>query len=115
MARAVGILLVAILACSGPLLVAAFSRCQYVYEYFSYCLDFLVGYQPLVTRRCCNHVKKLNFIASHMLGPRLICRCIEAMVKGMDPPLIAYNIYALPFQCSTHLSFPISSSMDCSK
>lgn len=116
MARAIGFLLSLILAInSAPFPVAAFSRCEYVYEYFSYCLDFLVGYQPLVTKRCCNHVEKLNFIAQNLLGPRLICECIEAMVRGMDPLLIEYNIYALPFQCSTHLSFPISSSMDCTK
>ncbi|KAK4786686.1 hypothetical protein SAY86_010519 [Trapa natans] len=112
------LLVVAILAtCWGQWLPAAvaFNRCQYVYEYFSYCIDFLVGCQLVVPRQCCSHVRKLNFLAKHMLGPRLICNCIEAMVKGMEPPLIAYNIYALTLECSIHLSFPISSSMDCSK
>ncbi|XP_031394145.1 non-specific lipid-transfer protein 13-like [Punica granatum] len=114
MASVIGLLLIVILAGLVSPPVDAFTRCEYVYDYFPYCLDFLVGYRALATTRCCNHVKKLNFLAKHLLGPRLICECIEAMVRGMDPPLIAYNIDALPYQCSTQLSFPISSSMDCS-
>ncbi|KAJ0112418.1 hypothetical protein Patl1_02298 [Pistacia atlantica] len=37
------------------------------------------------------------------------------MVREMQPPLQASRIRQLPYQCNTHLSFPISESMDCSK
>ncbi|KFK36013.1 hypothetical protein AALP_AA4G066700 [Arabis alpina] len=36
------------------------------------------------------------------------------MTRGYTPPMLADKIQELPLLCNTHLSFPISSSMDCS-
>lgn len=89
--------------------------CEVVYDYFPYCLSFLMGYYPKPGKRCCDHINKLNILAKHRLGPVFICGCIEAMVKATNPPLLASRIHDLPLHCNTHLSFPISESMDCTK
>ncbi|GMY13833.1 non-specific lipid-transfer protein 13-like [Fagus crenata] len=41
--------------------------------------------------------------------------CLDFLdtVKGLQPPVIASNIQALPSKCHTNLSFPISESIDC--
>lgn len=91
-------------------------ECDIVFNSFPYCLDFLMGLSYKPSPKCCNHVKKLNIIAKHKKGnARRFCYCIEAMVKGTRPPILASRINQLPKKCNTHLSFPISSSMDCSK
>ncbi|KAF8043324.1 hypothetical protein BT93_A1612 [Corymbia citriodora subsp. variegata] len=97
---------------------AAASRhrtCQYVDEYFPDCFDYLVGYYTIPPQECCRGVGVLNYMAHHLMRPHVICRCIEAMVKGFKPQLMASRIEALPEYCGTHLSFPISVSMDCSR
>ncbi|XP_054817142.1 non-specific lipid-transfer protein 13-like [Prosopis cineraria] len=93
-----------------------YSTCERIFEYFNYCLEFLVGDPAFENppKRCCSHVEKLNILAHHRTGPRKICWCIQLMVKGIAPPLIPYKIDDLPVLCGTHLSFPISDSMDCS-
>jgi hypothetical protein len=92
-----------------------FSVCERVYEYFPYCLDFLVGFTSKPIKRCCTHIEKLNILAEHRTSPQAICYCIQYSVKGTQPPLIPSCIQSLPIMCHTHLSFPISDSMDCSK
>ncbi|TKY48863.1 Non-specific lipid-transfer protein 13 [Spatholobus suberectus] len=96
---------------------ATFSACERIFEYFPYCLEFLVGDPNYVrpSRRCCQHVVKLNILAHHRTGPRTICWCIQVMVKGMTPALDPSKIQDLPLMCNTTLSFPISDSMDCSR
>ena len=92
-----------------------FSVCERVYEYFPYCLDFLVGFTSKPIKRCCTHIEKLNILAEHRTGPQAICYCIQYSVKGTQPPFIPSRIQSLPIMRHTHLSFPISDSMDCSK
>ncbi|KAF7822990.1 non-specific lipid-transfer protein 13-like [Senna tora] len=96
---------------------ASVSACERIFEYFTYCLGFLTESpnddEP--SRRCCNHIEKLNILAKHRVGPRHICWCIQVRVKGHTPSLVPSRIYDLPYLCNTHLSFPISDSMDCSK
>nr|KYP53395.1 Non-specific lipid-transfer protein 13 [Cajanus cajan] len=95
-----------------------FSACEPVFEYFPYCLEFLMGDPnfPVPSTRCCKHVAKLNTLAhSNRTGPRTICWCIEVMVRGMTPAMEPSKIQDLPLMCNTTLSFPISDSMDCSK
>ena len=89
--------------------------CEPVFEYFPDCLAFLVGFYYVPTKICCRHVEKLNKLAKHGLGPQTICFCIQASVKGTQPRLLASRINSLPIMCHTHLSFPISDSMDCNK
>ncbi|XP_006281881.2 non-specific lipid-transfer protein 13 [Capsella rubella] len=90
--------------------------CAYTYDYFAYCLDFLTGYYYKPGKKCCVHIAKLNVIANHKKeNPRLLCNCVEIMTRGYTPPMLADKIQQLPLLCNTHLSFPISSSMDCSK
>ncbi|KAK7290901.1 hypothetical protein RIF29_05673 [Crotalaria pallida] len=95
----------------------AHSACERIIEYFTYCLGFVVDGPnygcPL--KRCCQHVEKLNILAKHRTGPRLICWCIQVMVKGVTPSLDPSRTQHLPLICNTTLSFPISDSMDCSK
>ena len=86
-----------------------------VYEYFPYCVDFLTGLYYKLSKKCCQHIEKLNILAEHRTGRRWICWCIQDMVKGLQPPVLASCIQALPIMCHTHLSFPISDSMDCTK
>ncbi|KAK7335488.1 hypothetical protein VNO80_27362 [Phaseolus coccineus] len=98
-------------------LAPPFFVCRPIFEYFPYCMEFLVG-DPnfnMPSKRCCQHVVKLNTLALHGIGPRTICWCIEVMVKGMTPPLVPSKIQDLPLMCNITLSFPISDSMDCSK
>lgn len=90
--------------------------CEYVFTAFPYCLEFLTGLYYKPSRKCCNHIKKLNMIAKHRKGnAQRFCYCIEAMVRGTQPPLLASRIQQLPITCNTSLSFPISASMDCSQ
>ncbi|KAF5744089.1 non-specific lipid-transfer protein 13-like [Tripterygium wilfordii] len=91
------------------------SLCEGVADYFTYCLNYLVGFYYKPTTKCCKHIKKLNTLAKHRFGPRNICWCIEYMMKGAGPPLLSSRIDELPAKCHTHLSFPISESMDCNK
>lgn len=126
MARIVGILIVLVLSLisvsdmaeTTQVVPAATSVCERIFEYFPYCLEFLVG-EPAdygwPSKRCCQHVVKLDILAKHRTGPRLICWCIQVMTKGMTPPLDPSRIQDLPLMCNTTLSFPISDSMDCSK
>ncbi|KAF8093131.1 hypothetical protein N665_0390s0038 [Sinapis alba] len=89
--------------------------CAYTYDYFSYCLEFLTGNYYKPGKKCCVHIAKLNIIAKHKKeNPRLLCNCVEMMTRGYTPPMLADKIQELPPLCNTHLSFPISSSMDCS-
>ncbi|CAJ1956574.1 unnamed protein product [Sphenostylis stenocarpa] len=72
------------------LVPSPFAVCLPVFEYFPDCLEFLVGdpnfhWPPT---RCCKNVVVLNKLARYATGPRIICWCIEVMVKGMTPPLI---------------------------
>ncbi|KAG4968791.1 hypothetical protein JHK82_034494 [Glycine max] len=99
------------------LVPSAISACERIFEYFPNCLEFLVGDPNYVrpSRRCCQHVVKLNILARHRTGPRTICWCIQVMVKGMTPALVPSKIQDLPLMCHTTLSFPISDSIDCSK
>ncbi|KAI4333967.1 hypothetical protein L6164_018712 [Bauhinia variegata] len=91
------------------------SACDRIFEYFPYCLEFLVEdyYKP--SRKCCNHIEKLNKLANHRTGPKFICWCIQLMIKGVTPALIPSKVDDLPKMCNPHLSFPISDSMNCSK
>ncbi|KAL5797526.1 hypothetical protein ACOSQ2_002346 [Xanthoceras sorbifolium] len=92
------------------------SSCQLVFDSFPYCFDFLMGDYFKPSTKCCTHLKKLNTIAEHRKGnAQRFCFCIEAMTKGTQPPMIPSRIQDLPIRCNTHLSFPISDSMDCSK
>lgn len=89
--------------------------CAYTYDYFGYCLEFVTGNYYKPGKKCCVHIAKLNIIAKHKEeNPRLLCNCIEMMTRGYTPPMLADKIQELPLLCNTHLSFPISSSMDCS-
>ncbi|KAE9599866.1 putative plant lipid transfer protein/Par allergen [Lupinus albus] len=102
---------------STKVLPAANSVCERIFEYFPYCLGFLVG-DPnfgIPSKRCCQHIEKLNILANHRTGPTTICWCIQVMVKGVTPSLDPSKIQDLPPMCNTTLSFPISDSMDCSK
>ncbi|KAL2331706.1 hypothetical protein Fmac_019287 [Flemingia macrophylla] len=119
MSRFLAVLAVCLVCVSymGEAMEAVFSACELVFEYFPYCLEFLVGdpYFPFPSTRCCEHVAKLNKLAHSNTGPRTICWCIEVMVRGMTPALVPSKIQELPVMCNTTLSFPISDSMDCSK
>ena len=98
--------------------LAQYPLCEPVFEYFPDCLAFLVGFYCKPTKICCRHVDKLNILAKHGLGPRTICFCIQASGKGTQPRLLPSRINSLPIMCHTahtHLSFPISDSMDCNK
>ena len=95
--------------------LAQYPVCEPVFEYFPDCLAFLVGFYYKPTKICCRHLDKLNILAKHGLGPRTICFCIQASGKGTQPRLLASRINSLPIMCHTHLSFPISDSMDCNK
>lgn len=94
----------------------ASSACERIFEYFTYCMGFVVGSpnHERPSKRCCNHVQKLNILAKHRTGPRHICWCIQLMVKAMTPSLDPHRVDDLPIMSNTHLSFPISDSMDCS-
>ena len=99
-----------------PNLPFPISACDRIFQYFPYCLEFLVGDPlfPQPSKRCCEHLDKLNILAKHRTGPKTICYCIQVMVKGMTPQIIPSKVDDLPVMCNTHLSFPISDSMDCS-
>ncbi|XP_010522598.1 PREDICTED: non-specific lipid-transfer protein 13 [Tarenaya hassleriana] len=89
--------------------------CEYTYEYFPPCLHFLTGIYHKPSRRCCAHIDKLNRIARHRKeNPRLLCQCVQLITKGKQPSMLSDRIQDLPSLCNTRLSFPISSSMDCS-
>lgn len=96
---------------------AASTVCERIFEYFTNCLQFLIGDSSYGRhmRRCCQHVDKLNILAKHRIGPGTVCWCIQVMVKGTTPALQSSKIRDLPHVCNTTLSFPISDSMDCSK
>ncbi|BAT92285.1 hypothetical protein VIGAN_07097400 [Vigna angularis var. angularis] len=120
----VGILVLALCLVSASdmgeaeeVMASPISVCTPVFQYFPYCLEFLVGDPNFSTpsRKCCQHVMELNTLAHHGIGPKTICWCIEIMVKGMTPPLLPSKIQDLPHMCNTTLSFPISDSMNCSK
>ncbi|KAI3439861.1 uncharacterized protein J3R85_004272 [Psidium guajava] len=114
MSQVVRTLLLALLA-SASATASSHPTCKYVEEYFPDCLDFLVGTYYIPPERCCRSVGALNYMANHLMGPRVICQCIEAMVTRTNPPLMASRIESLPKFCATHLSFPISTAMDCSR
>lgn len=126
MPRFVGILILVILVVVGGVDIGEggsesseefVSSCGRIFEYFTYCLAFLVespNYDK-PARRCCSHIEKLNILANHRTGPKHICWCIQVMVKGQTPSLVPSRVDQLPILCNTHLSFPISDSMDCSK
>ena len=118
MARSIGFLIVLLLVVSGFDMAHMYvydPGCDRVYQYFPYCLDFLVGFYYKPSKKCCQHIEKINILAKHRLGPRYVCWCIQDTVKGLQPPVIASNIQALPSKCHTNLSFPISESIDCTK
>ncbi|XP_028761633.1 non-specific lipid-transfer protein 13-like [Neltuma alba] len=126
MARIVGISILTLVVVSGLDIGEASGKgvaeaidalaCERIFEYFTYCMEFLVAAPDHETppRRCCTHIEKLNILAHHRTGPRRLCQCIELMVKGVAPPIVSDRVTALPIMCNTHLSFPISDSMDCS-
>ncbi|KAJ6960986.1 hypothetical protein NC653_038862 [Populus alba x Populus x berolinensis] len=68
-----------------------------------YCLDFLTGYYNKPSKRCCDHIYKLNRLAKRGLGAQMICWCIEYMVRGTEPRIRADRISELPTKCQTHL------------
>ncbi|XP_039154825.1 uncharacterized protein LOC104456847 [Eucalyptus grandis] len=107
--------LLIVLSVSASAAASRHPSCKYVDEYFPDCLDYLVGTYFIPPEECCNSVGVLNYMAIHLMGPRVICQCIEARVMGTNPPLMPSRIEALPKYCGTHLSFPISSAMDCSR
>lgn len=102
-----------VLLASGLDIAYSESKCEPVFEYFPYCLDFLTGYYNKPSKRCCDHIYKLNRLAKRGLGAQLICWCIEYMVRGTEPRIRADRISELPTKCQTHLSFPISEWKDC--
>ncbi|PNS94729.1 hypothetical protein POPTR_017G013200v4 [Populus trichocarpa] len=112
MLRFAGCCLLVLLA-SGLDIAYSESKCEPVFEYFPYCLDFLTGYYNKPSKRCCDHIYKLNRLAKRGLGAQLICWCIEYMVRGTEPQIRADRISELPTKCQTHLSFPISEWKDC--
>ncbi|CAK7322741.1 unnamed protein product [Dovyalis caffra] len=111
----VGCCLLLVLLVSGLDIAYSDSKCELVFEYFPYCLDFLTGYYFKPSKKCCVHIYKLNRLAKRGLGAQLICSCIEYMVRGTEPRIRADRISELPAKCQTHLSFPISEWMDCDK
>ncbi|KAJ6734129.1 NON-SPECIFIC LIPID-TRANSFER PROTEIN 13 [Salix purpurea] len=113
MPRFAGCCFLLLLLVSGLDLAYSESQCELVFEYFPYCLEFLTGNYYKPSRRCCGHIYKLNRLANRGLGAQLICWCIEYMVRGTEPRMMADRISELPTECQTHLSFPISEWMDC--
>ncbi|KAJ0052359.1 hypothetical protein Pint_02298 [Pistacia integerrima] len=67
--------------------------CEMVFVSFPYCLEFLMGLYYKPSTKCCNHIKKLNTVAKQSEGNvRLLCNCIESMVREMQPLLQASRI-----------------------
>ncbi|KAM7275550.1 hypothetical protein ACFE04_017416 [Oxalis oulophora] len=115
MARFIRIIIL-LLVISKPIIAEYHSPCEVIYAYFPFCLPFLVGSYYKPSKKCCDHIAKLNVLANRSKKkPQLFCSCIEAITQGTTPPMLAYRINELPLKCKTHLSFPISDSMDCSK
>ncbi|KAI4325128.1 hypothetical protein MLD38_030551 [Melastoma candidum] len=112
--RVIQFAVVALLVLS-PTVMAFTPACEVVYESFPSCLEFLVGYSDMPTLFCCYNISRLNMVVSvHVMTPGSICWCIEAMVRGSEPPILTSRIKKLNSYCHTHRSFPISASMDCS-
>ncbi|GLT74325.1 hypothetical protein SLA2020_461300 [Shorea laevis] len=88
--------------------------CQVAYWNFPACLSYLLNVSDDVEPECCDGINKLNQVAKQdKLNPQKLCYCIEFMERSSQ--LDASRISALPTMCKTHLSFPISNSMDCSQ
>ncbi|KDP24099.1 hypothetical protein JCGZ_25756 [Jatropha curcas] len=122
MARMVGYFLVTLFLVSELSMVQPQplgNVCLPVYIEFPYCLGFLWGLYKEPGGLCCETVKRLNLLAKQGLGAKYVCWCIENMTKCIAKTspyrLNATRISELPKLCNTHLSFPISVAMDCSK
>lgn len=106
-------------ALSVPISNCTAANCRDVFDNFSMCSGFVEGALHLDSPlyECCHRIAYLNAIANRERGgPARICRCIEnyAMYEARLP-FDAYRIQELPRRCNTHLSFPISQHMDCSR
>ncbi|GLT74327.1 hypothetical protein SLA2020_461320 [Shorea laevis] len=88
--------------------------CLVVDMYFPPYIAYLVDGNDDVPPECCRGINKLKKIAKKYEGnSQRLCFCIEFMEKSSQ--MDASTIRALPIICKTHLSFPISNSMNCSQ
>lgn len=113
-----GIFLTLVLAFSKPIAAQNCRQgCKDVYDNFSLCVDFIEGQGTDPTPICCQKVAKLNAISQQEKGGAMrICRCIEYFATyRTNRPFVASRIQDLPLKCNTHLSFPISERMNCSR
>ncbi|KAI3457206.1 hypothetical protein Pfo_013869, partial [Paulownia fortunei] len=111
------VLFVLILTVSSPTMACKCESCKDVFDNFSQCSGFIEGLCSDPSPLCYQKLANLNVIAKQENGgPMRICKCIEdfAMYKAHHP-FITSRIQELPLKCNTHLSFPISECMDCSR
>ncbi|KAK9222090.1 hypothetical protein WN944_010522 [Citrus x changshan-huyou] len=93
------------------------SFCDNVFNNFIHCVRYVSDLsinEP--ASGCCSGIINLKQVANqNEAGPAQICQCIEDLARVMHIPFDASRIQSLRIHCHTHLSFPISNAMDCSK
>lgn len=117
MAHSVAILSLLVLIGTSVVAQANPSKfCYHVSCNFLSCTKFLTGNSSEATPQCCHAIDTLNREAKRLKGaPRRICRCIEYMAYLLKIAFVSTRIEDIPNKCSTHLSFPISNTMNCSR
>ncbi|KAL5224345.1 hypothetical protein ABZP36_010984 [Zizania latifolia] len=116
MARRVA--LVAVVAVLAALVVAetasAAVTCGDVTSAIAPCLSYVMGRTGAPSSSCCGGVRTLNSKASTAADRRAACSCLKNMagsLRGVNMGSAA----TIPSKCGVAVSFPISTSVDCSK
>lgn len=118
MSRHLVIVFAFVLTFSTPSIAWTCQGCKDVFDNFKQCAGFIEGRSANPTLTCCHNVANLNSIVKREKGGLMrICKCVEyfATYKTHHHPFIPSRIQDLPLKCNTHLSFPISEHMDCSR
>uniref|UniRef100_A0ACD5XYF1 Uncharacterized protein n=1 Tax=Avena sativa TaxID=4498 RepID=A0ACD5XYF1_AVESA len=78
------------------------------------CMSYATGKAATPSAGCCSGVKSLNGKASTAADRRTACGCLKTLA-GSSKSLNMGNAASIPSKCGVTVSFPISSSVDCSK
>ena len=88
--------------------------CGYVTYTIGPCQPYVTGRAAAPSAGCCSGVRSLNGQASTAADRRAACGCLKNLAgsfKGVNMG----NAASIPGKCSVSVSFPISTSVDCSK
>ncbi|XP_047049540.1 non-specific lipid-transfer protein 3-like [Lolium rigidum] len=102
----------AALAAAGR--ASAAVSCSDVTSAIAPCMSYAMGKAATPSAGCCSGVRSLNGKASTAADRRTACGCLKNLAgsfKGVNMG----NAASIPGKCSVSVSFPISTSVDCSK